>query len=140
MVTKRKSRVSEDSCNSNSNGNGSGGIDAVAILNGLSEESLAKSINEAQQAVNEATAHLRALQTLQKVVQFRSGKIKRKAPRKSVKSLVIEYLRREGPAKPATIVAALGEPATDSSVHTALVLLQNQGQVTRNENGYIAIK
>lgn len=101
-------------------------IDAAAILAALNKDDLAEQITAAKARVDEATAELRSLQTLEKVRAMRAGEIKRKSPQPRKKKAVADaepigrpvdlrtkiaaYLRREGrPVKPNLIAVGLGE-------------------------------
>jgi hypothetical protein len=101
-------------------------IDAAAILASLDRNDLAEQITAAKARVDEATAELRSLQTLEKVRAMRAGELKRKPqqPRKKkatadaepigqpvdLRTKIVAYLRREGrPMKPNLIAVGLGE-------------------------------
>lgn len=110
------------------------GIDAVALLESLDEDKLGASIAEAKAELAQAQGKLKALQTLEKVLAFRNGKIKRKSPKMPLRVRIPAYLKKEGPQKPAVIAAAFG--VTVEELTPELKKLEASGKVKMHVDGW----
>jgi len=95
-------------------------LDAMAVLKSLDKDDLEKQIEEAKRKVAEATAELRALESMERIRKIRAGEVLRKSPKKREKKQeadppvtrdlareVLNYLEVAGASKPATIAASI---------------------------------